>query len=640
MKTLRPTGHSSFLFLAVLGLASCGFRAAGQGSEWGSVMSTPDPVTPMLSAFRKSVPDPVNVFSPTGLTGADYLKLISGEIDFWKSHQDASGAIIDPYKHAEWQYSTPAFANAAAALVHWNNRQDLIEPAAKALDWAVLTLSQRRAATSHEDFFSVMIAHAMMLLKPHVPQERYDQWAAEIKGFDPFLVYHMAPGSMNWNIVSSVGEAFYGKMGLRSDNSYVETSFGAQGRHFTSPHGLYLEGPMAYDLFPRMFLDDLIAQGYAGPYAREVGEMVRRGAITSLFMESPCGELPLGGRSAQHNWNEAEEAAVFEIQAAEAQKVGDRALAGIYKRAAHLAFRSMLRWVRPSGEMQTVKNWVNPERTFGYEVYSAHSQYNLLPMAMLAMAYGYAHTTDGVAEVPAPADVGGYVLDLPELHKVFANAAGTYVEIETGADPHYDATGLIRVQMTDIPPQLGPSDSLVAHRAYHVEPSSTIGANTGIGVAWKDASGTWRRVGELTKDNITKATVSVKKETPGAVDFAVAYEGDLFGAKGVTEHYSITPGNVNLTSEVAGYNGPLRYLFPVSADDGRTKTKIEITPSEVSVTRPQEAPIFNYIFNDAGPVSVGPDLYPNHNGWSRLGVAEFPKGGSVSITISYAVNAD
>jgi hypothetical protein len=51
----------------------------------------------------------------------------------------------------EWQYNTPAFT-LAAALIVWANRDDLVEPTDRAMDWVTLRLSQRRAAINHEDF--------------------------------------------------------------------------------------------------------------------------------------------------------------------------------------------------------------------------------------------------------------------------------------------------------------------------------------------------------------------------------------------------------------------------------------------------------------------------------------------------------
>src|SRR6185437_10133423 len=187
---------------------------------------------------------------------------------------------------------------------------------------------------------------------------------------------------------------------------------------------------MAYDHFPRLWLADLLAGGYDGPSHAELEEAIRRAAITSLFMQSPWGELPAGGRSAQHQWNEAEQCVTYEIYAARALKDGDAPMAGVYERAAHLALASMRRWIRPSGEMQIVKNWFDPAQRFGFEGYSSPSQYNLLPAAMLALAYEHSAATEAVQERPAPADVGGYVLEIPSLHKVFASAGGAYVEIE------------------------------------------------------------------------------------------------------------------------------------------------------------------------------------------------------------------
>jgi hypothetical protein len=331
-------------------------------STWAPVLTWDDPTINLLAGHRhRLASDEKRSFQPTGLGRGDYLTLIAGEIDFWKTQQDTeTGAIIDPYRKAEFQYSTPAFAHAASALVAYANRGDLVESTAKALDWSCRTLADRKAATGHEDFFSPMIAHAIRLLKPLVPSDRSAGWENDIRRFDPFTTYRVAPGGNNWNLVAACGEAFFQAMGLRdAENGFVEASFAGQGKTFGTPYGLYLEGPMAYDHFPRLWIADLVARGYDGPYSPEMAEMMRRAAITSLFLQSSTGELPAGGRSAHHQWNEAEQCVTFEIYAAEARKAGDEDLAAYFKRAAHLALGEMRRWVRPSGEMQIVKNWVD-----------------------------------------------------------------------------------------------------------------------------------------------------------------------------------------------------------------------------------------------------------------------------------------
>ncbi|MES2463613.1 MAG: hypothetical protein V4671_23815, partial [Armatimonadota bacterium] len=521
-------------------------------SAWAPVLSWPDPTAPLLAGHRSRMESAsVKSFKTTGLQRSDYLKLIGSEIDFWKTKQNKeTGAIIDPYRNVEFQYSTPAFAHAASTLVVYAGRKDLIEAAAKSLDWSARTLADRKAASGHEDFFAPMIAHAIRLLKPHVPPARSAGWENDIRRFDPVTTYRMAMGrGGNWNVVAASGEALFQMMGLRDPkNRFVETSFAGQGAVFGTPYGLYLEGPMPYDHFPRLWAADLIARGYTGAYQRELREVLRRASLTSLFMQSPGGELPAGGRSAQHQWNEAEQCVTFEIYGARALRDGDPELAGIFKRAAHLSLQSMRRWVRPSGEMQIVKNWVDPQKAHAFESYSAHSQYNLLAMSMLATAYEHAETTQTVGEKPAPADIGGYVLQIEPLHKVFANAGGAYVELDTTADHGYDATGLIRVHFAGVSPQFGPSDSVLAKPKYRVPADSPHPPTTGIGAAWQGQDGAWHHLGELSKADLKAVTLTTDSAEANRVAFRVRYEGNLPGGISVIEErYVLTLGSVEVT---------------------------------------------------------------------------------------------
>jgi len=607
-------------------------------STWGPVATWPDPTTDLRTRYRAALAAAdTKAFRPTGLSRADYLKLIAGGVDFWKRYQDADGAIVDPYREAEFQYSTPAFAHAAAALVVYANRRDLIEPAAKALNWSARTLADRKAASAHEDFFAPMIAHAIRLLKPRVAAERASRWEADVRRFDPYVTYRVRPGANNWNVVAMSGEYLFQKMGLRPrTDTFVAASVATQGRHFGSPYGLYLEGPMAYDHFPRLWAADMVASRYDGPHAAELSEVLRRGAVTSLFLQSPWGELPAGGRTAHHQWNEAEQCVTFEVYAARALAGGDADLAAAYKRAAHLALASMKRWVRTSGELQIVKNRVEPGLGHGFESYSGHSQYGLLPLSMLAIAYEHAGPTEKVAEKPAPADVGGFVVEIEPLHKVVANAGGTYVEVDTTADQHYDATGLIRVHHPAVPPQIGPSDSVLAAPSYRTPADSPRPPQTtGVGIAWRLADGTWRHLGALDRATLKTVTVSEKTETPERVAFTVRYEGDLGGPTSVEERYVVTPGGVELTTTLPGYDGPRRYVWPVLADDGRTATRIEVRDGLVGVS-PDGGKIAQ-TFRPVGATSVRVEevRYPNHNGWVGLAVAEYPAGNTpVTLVIA------
>ncbi len=610
-------------------------------SAWGPVLSWPDPTRALIEGHRKRLRSASpKSFKPTGLKRSDYLKLIGSEVDFWKTHQNReTGAIIDPYRKVEFQYSTPAFAHAGAALVAFAGRRDLVEVTAKSLDWAAHSLAERKAASNHEDFYAPMLAHAIRLLKPHVPAARSAAWENDIRRFDPYKTYRSAVGrGGNWNVVAASGEALFQMMGLRDPNSrFVEASFAGQGAVFGSPYGLYLEGPLPYDHFPRLWAADLIARGYVGAYHRELREVLRRASITSLFMQSPWGELPAGGRSAHHQWNEAEQCVTYEIYAARALHDGDEELAGIFKRAANLALGSMRRWVRPSGEMQIVKNWVDPSKAHAFEGYSAHSQYNLLAMSMLATAYEHGEAAQNVRERPAPADVGGYVLEIKELHKVFANAQGTYVELDTAADHGYDATGLIRVHFAGVSPQLGPSDSVLAKPKYRVPAGSPHPPTTGVGVAWRGADGAWHHLGEISKSDLKNVSVETSEVAGDHVSFRVRYEGSLGGGvSSVEEQFLLTPGELGVTTLLPGYGGPVRRVVPLLADDGRTETRLVANGASVMVSQPFRRGSGSQTFTAVGATSwsVGAEKYPNHNGWARLATAEYASdAGNRGVTL-------
>ena len=118
---------------------------------------------------------------------------------------------------------------------------------------------------------------------------------------------------------------------------------------------------------------------------------------------------------------------------------------------------SIKQWIRPDGSGFIVKNRYPIEARHGYEGYSAHTCYNMLACSMLAQAWQFAD--DSVAEKPAPADTGGFVIPiLDPFHKIFANAGGTYVEYDTQGDHKYNPTGLLRIHVKGGHPQLGPSD--------------------------------------------------------------------------------------------------------------------------------------------------------------------------------------
>lgn len=599
--------------------------------RWEDVASWPFPAAPHLERFRANLEDMPPV-RESGLKAEDYLRLIGGNVEFFRQHQDGRGAIIDPYREVEYQYSTPCFALAGAVLVEFAGRDDLLEAVALAMDWAVRSLARRKAATAHEDFYAPVLAHALPLLARHVSEERVQQWKDQLAAFDPWQVYRSSPGGGNWNLVAASGEALFHLLGIREDVSYVEASLAQQGHVFRSPWGLYLEGPMPYDHFPRLWLADMLAAGYQGEFTERVAEVIRRAAITSLFIQSPAGELPSGGRSAHHQWNEAQQAVTYEVYARQFAAEGDEQLARVFKRAARLALSSMQRWQRPSGELWIVKNRVDPAEAHAFEGYSSHSQYNLLAMAMLAIAHHHALATEDLAEEWAPAEVGGFLIDLrPGLPHVFANASGTYAQINTSPDPAFNAAGLMRIHQAGHNPQLGPSDGPVAGAIYRrPEGPRTTAA---VGVAWQDDSGAWHRLAEQPREKIQEVRLRDLQEEREEVTFRLEWRGEFPGINEVVEEYRLTRDGLELAAEVPGYSGPLRWILPLFANDGQRRTAIEAADGAIAVEL--EGDVRQFFVPGAERLWIGDDEYAYHNGWARIGFAEYPKGGRIELRATF-----
>ncbi len=324
--------------------------------------------------------------TPTGLNKADYLSVVSGIVKHFRNFQGADGRIVDPYLHREIQYSTPCFAWAASALV-LGGQTNWLGPAALALDASLEELATARCADNHGDFFTFPAMLAYEHLRDRVDNDRRAQWEQWLRDLNPAKTYRDVlskshPVVHNWNVVAIAGEFLRYQNGFTGPD-FIEKHLPFQLGYFTA-EGLYRDPnvPMAYDLFPRHYLAMMLWRGYQGSESAALGELLDRGAWTSLLMQSPLGEWPTGGRSAQHQWNEAMQCVAFEVWASRLQRSGTDAAAGAFKRAARLALGSVKRWIRPSGELWIVKNHFDPAVRHGFEsvllsypIQSPNSQY-------------------------------------------------------------------------------------------------------------------------------------------------------------------------------------------------------------------------------------------------------------------------
>jgi hypothetical protein len=518
---------------------------------------------------------------------SNYLSTIDRIARHFAPHQDARGAIIDPYERAEKQYSTPAFALAGAALLSARQQGTVpLTAVARAMAFACASLAEGKAADGHADFYTVLLMHADRLLAPLVPESVSTAWRRDLARIVPEKIYRRQPTDAttnNWNLVAVAGEWMRTKTGFGDSLPWIEASLDRQLELFT-PWGMYRDpnDPMAYDHFARLWVLDLLDEGYRGRHAAALEELVERGAWTSLFLQSPWGELPCGGRSAHHQWNEAEQAVTFESWASRFVKRGDLAAAGACKWAASRSLTSMIRWHRPSGALWIVKNRMDPAARHGYESYSFLSQYNLLAAAMLAIAWTRAD--DGIAAAPCPAIVGGFAFALqPAFHKVFANVPEFYLEIDTGADLHYDPTGLLRLHRFGVPPETL-SDGVSAAATYQLPSKPT--RSMALGPEWRDRAGAWHALAGHGRDDLEPAEFTLLSASTTRVEIRLSYRGRLRGgATAIAEHVVVTPERVEIEHRVDGDVDTVRQCWPMLATDGAKPSVITVAGKTASVTR-------------------------------------------------------
>jgi hypothetical protein len=548
---------------------------------------TGHPLDAKMTAFLRRQKD-FPGFKDSGITGRDYLRIIDGEVGFFRKCQDETGAIIDPVEKIEWQYSTPCYA-LSVALLHatgFNRDRKLLESGLRAMDHSVNDM-HGYAAHGHGEFFIQPVMLALDLYEKVASSERVRDWKRKISEIDPYELYpdnlRRKEKCYNHNVVALAGEYLRAKRGLKADADFFETHM-AHHIQYLTPMGMYRDNPgypMVYDEFTRQFFSDILVEGYLGASYRAYRDAIWRGAWTSLFMLSPFGEIPTGGRSAQHIWNEASAVVTYETYAAQYARKGRMDEAGAFKRAAHLAAKSIERWLKPNGTGFVVKNRFPIEAHHGYERYSAQSQYNLLACWFLAAAYLYAD--DAIAEKPCPADIGGFVVPIVEdFHKIFANAGGTYIEYDTCGDLRYNPTGLIRVHLKGSNPQLGPSDGAGRRWDQTAKKFLDEGEPLCTGPAWQDASGKWHRLAEY--DSEKPPSVQVLEENADKVRFLVTYTGDFDGVTRITETITVEPSGVTVEDELAGDIRAMRVMYPMLVTDGMEEAKIDLAGDSVTLS--------------------------------------------------------
>lgn len=378
-------------------------------------------------------------------------------------------------------------------------------------------------------------------------REKWKNILSAVKADEKY--YTHASKTTNRNAYIIGGEALLAKRGLSEPTGFIDTSLKRQIPRFNSL-GMYLDNydkspdmnPVLYDLTTRVQLQ--FASGYGGEESARLDELLRLGGFVTLFTQSATGEMAYGGRSNQYIFNESLIAANCEFEARYYKEKGDLFLAGVYRRAAHLAVTTSEHWLKIG---KHIKNY-SSDSSVGTEQYGNYDKYMATMSSFLAIAYYFAD--DSIKEEICPAEAGGYVFTESEnFHLTVANACGCSVEITPHADPHYDSIGLGRIHFAGIPSGVLLSSPPAPEPNYRLFGNIPPAAGS-ADVILEGGKG----ISDLKNSDYS---VSIIESTYERVVFTVSYIGC-----GVTETYTLDSAGLHIKAS-SNCRKRLGFSFPV-----------------------------------------------------------------------------
>jgi len=573
---------------------------------------------------------------PTGITREFYLDLAEPLVRACVGNQRPDGSVWDPLTPPDGDDRTasPRFVAAIAPLVHAGRCRDLIEPAARAMDWSARRLaesSNRREDLRGPDFYTRDLVLGWLWLREHVAPSRAAEWARLLGAFDPEETYTQCArtagteGRHNWFIYSGVGEYLKARFGIADNRDFLERYLPDQVRRFDA-NGMYVEshGPVCYDLTVRQGLSWMLFHGYDGPWREVLAELLRRGGLMTLFFQSPTGQMPFGGRSNQYQHNEAMAAFILEYEARRYAAGGDPARAGIFKRAARRAALAVAPWIIESDPPRSLKNRFPLDKPYGHNMANLYTVYSLLAANLFGLAWHI--SDDSIEERPTPPELGGYVLATgAAFHRVFATAGGYGIEVDLAAEPTQDATGLGRVHRVGVPSWAGVSSPMAKSPKY-VVPAGLERTVAAIGPAWLGQDGCWRSLAENEEADVGYE-VTILQEKADRAEFRVVYPVCGGGGR-VAETYSLSSGGVEVKSQVFVPGASrFRFIVPLPETDGQEMFRIAAAERELSA----ECAAGSFRATCHAPDDARAEILPlrtsNRNGIFRLGAFESASSG-------------
>lgn len=591
-----------------------------------------------------------------------------------------NGAIIDAFELKEWQYGTPYFSFAVATVVQAGQSTHLLEAGARALDHSTADIAGLDGSTAandrHGEFFGAPMTKALRIYKQMAATYPTILTPARIARWESRMTVsradYMNNNGNNWRTYGMKGEWLRVQDGLvprDSDSNqgipWIESSWLTQSQRARfvrdrdefglNPYFLIYHDNDSGDRQNFSYLAgatgnllDMIYNGYDGPSAQDMEEILRFGADSCLLQMAGNGESPAGGRTGNHIWNDIVYGNLFEMAAELAWAEGDERLAGQHRRAARLAFESAWRFQTEEGWFSVTKSLIHPSHQNRYASWSALVNYN--GYTEIHSSEAYATRISNIPEVPAPSEVGGYAINLdPTFDSSFANAGGMQVQICTEGSGSGTSTGSQRwfvqgIQRFSRPgwdSRLGPGDGWIDNAGTQA---------ISFAPAFYE-SGVWKLVAEqpdrftgtftptFTHPLIVRGTLSM---VPRSGQTGPSFDLDL----------TITPDGVLIDTVRTSGSNEFGIIWPLLEYDGKHILKTETTSHMAATAFPKQSAAKTTLEAEnaslSGGVAVGsavPDysgsgyaVFPSSGGAIEWSGVEGGDGGAATVGFRYTLN--
>jgi len=448
-----------------------------------------------------------------------------------------------------------------------------------------------------------------------------DGWRNDLARINPYKTYSVIASVPperigNWAAFGAVSEQLRKYADIGDESVFIDNQIKSQTFSFDD-NGMYRDPdePMVYDTVTRLQLAIALYFGYDGENRKILEDELLKSADITLELQSVTGEIAYGGRSNQFLHCEAHFAALCEFYAAFFKKRGDLHKAGEFKNAARLAVEHIIPWLEED-TIHHIKNYYTNDSKFGCEEYAYFDKYMVTAGSMLYAAYIMAE--DDIEEFDCPAISKNSICETSRhFHKVTCRYNDYFVEFDTKADHHYDASGIGRIHKKGVPSTICLSVPFSKEPKYGLDIKNPSHFSVCAGIKTGDTY-------VYTFDASTEYKLIEKRVTDEYV--IVKFECKTSDGNKVFQSCILSDDGVEVR---ASGNGEVRILFALFEYDGERKTEISLSEKNAVVSYKGSQCV--YSTNDI--IIDMKQTYANRNGHYRAMAAS----GKDSVSLKIAM---